>query len=325
MVIRPFSTPKASSSTLTMGTKQLVVHEALDTTLWASRVEGVVVDAHHEGGVGAGGRGRDDHPGRAGLEVGGRLVAVGEEAGRLDHHVDAQVAPGQRLGVALGGDLQRACRRPRCPCRWRTTAASRRPITESYLSRWAISATEPRSLADTISMSAPESRTARKKLRPMRPKPLTPTRMVMCCCLLVTASCRTALSDHVGPGLLPVRRRRGPRSPVDVAMGDLGVVAELPKATGHLLGDGHRAVLAAGAPQGQGQVALALAHVGGQQQLEQRAAARRGTGPTRAGRARSRAPARRGRSGRAARRTQCGLGRKRQSMTRSVSRGRPCL
>jgi hypothetical protein len=33
VVIRPLSTPKASSSTLTMGTKQLVVQEALDTTL----------------------------------------------------------------------------------------------------------------------------------------------------------------------------------------------------------------------------------------------------------------------------------------------------
>ncbi len=34
--MRPFSTPKASSSTLIMGTKQLVVQEALETTLWAS-------------------------------------------------------------------------------------------------------------------------------------------------------------------------------------------------------------------------------------------------------------------------------------------------
>ena len=32
MVIIPLSTPKASSSTFTMGTKQLVVHEALETT-----------------------------------------------------------------------------------------------------------------------------------------------------------------------------------------------------------------------------------------------------------------------------------------------------
>ena len=39
--------------------------------------------------------------------------------------------------------------------------------------------TEPRSLTATKSMSAPWLLTARKKLRPMRPKPLMPTRMVM--------------------------------------------------------------------------------------------------------------------------------------------------
>src|SRR5690349_4289962 len=39
--------------------------------------------------------------------------------------------------------------------------------------------TEPRSLAATKSMSAPEAFTARKKLRPMRPKPLMPTRIVI--------------------------------------------------------------------------------------------------------------------------------------------------
>src|SRR3954452_3735613 len=52
-------------------------------------------------------------------------------------------------------------------------------MTESYFSRWAISATLPRSLAATISTSAPDCFTARKKLRPIRPKPLTPTRMVI--------------------------------------------------------------------------------------------------------------------------------------------------
>jgi len=30
---------------------------------------------------------------------------LGEEAGRLDHHVDAEVAPGQRTRVALGQDF----------------------------------------------------------------------------------------------------------------------------------------------------------------------------------------------------------------------------
>src|SRR3954463_10212619 len=32
--IRPFSIPKASSRTLIIGTKQLVVHEAFDTMVW---------------------------------------------------------------------------------------------------------------------------------------------------------------------------------------------------------------------------------------------------------------------------------------------------
>ena len=59
------------------------------------------------------------------------------------------------------------------------TSASQVPRTESYLSRWAISSLEPRSLAATKSMSAPRCLAARKKLRPMRPNPLMPTRMVM--------------------------------------------------------------------------------------------------------------------------------------------------
>ncbi len=72
VVISPLSTPKASSSTLTMGTKQLVVHEALETTKSLRRVELGVVDPDHEGGVDLGGRGRDDDPVGPGLEVGGR-------------------------------------------------------------------------------------------------------------------------------------------------------------------------------------------------------------------------------------------------------------
>ena len=112
MVIKPCSMPKASSSTLTIGTKQLVVHDALDTTLCCGGIERVVVDAHHEGGVGPGARRRDDHERSAGLEVHGGLVAIGEEAGGLDHHVDAELAPRQRLGVALGEDLDGLAVRP---------------------------------------------------------------------------------------------------------------------------------------------------------------------------------------------------------------------
>jgi hypothetical protein len=45
--------------------------------------------------------------------------------------------------------------------------------------------TEPRSFTATKSMSAPMPLAARKKFRPMRPKPLIPTRMVICLALSV--------------------------------------------------------------------------------------------------------------------------------------------
>ena len=59
------------------------------------------------------------------------------------------------------------------------TSASRRPRIVSNLSRRARVLLSVRSLTPTISMSAPDARTARKKLRPIRPKPLMPTRTVM--------------------------------------------------------------------------------------------------------------------------------------------------
>ena len=40
------------------------------------------------------------------VEVLRGALAVGEEAGRLDHDVDAEVAPGQRRRVALGEQLE---------------------------------------------------------------------------------------------------------------------------------------------------------------------------------------------------------------------------
>src|SRR6266511_4040291 len=58
------------------------------------------------------------------------------------------------------------------------TSCGSRPRMLSYLSRWARLALSVRSLTPTSWMSAPRSRTARKKLRPIRPKPLMPTRMV---------------------------------------------------------------------------------------------------------------------------------------------------
>ncbi len=40
----------------------------------------------------------------AAVDVGARLGGIGEEPGRLDHDVDAQVAPGKFAGIALGED-----------------------------------------------------------------------------------------------------------------------------------------------------------------------------------------------------------------------------
>ena len=86
-------------------------------------VEGVVVDADDERGVGPLRRGRHDHPGGAGIEVLAGLVPVGEEAGGLDHDVDLEVAPGQLLGVAHLQHLA-ACRRRRRWCRSSTLISS---------------------------------------------------------------------------------------------------------------------------------------------------------------------------------------------------------
>src|SRR3954451_8647460 len=52
---------------------------------------------------------------------------------------------------------------------------------ESYLSRCARVLASVRSLTPTKSMSAPAAFAARKRLRPMRPKPLMPTRTAMGC------------------------------------------------------------------------------------------------------------------------------------------------
>ncbi len=70
------------------------------------RVVGVVVDAEHDRDVGIGG-GRGDHDllGPC-VEMLLSTFAVGEQAGRLDHEVDLQIAPRQRRRVAFGEDFQ---------------------------------------------------------------------------------------------------------------------------------------------------------------------------------------------------------------------------
>jgi hypothetical protein len=68
--------------------------------LLGREVEVLVVDAVHERRVGAVARGRHDDERGATLEVVGGGVALGEDAGRLDDDVDAEVAPRELLRIA---------------------------------------------------------------------------------------------------------------------------------------------------------------------------------------------------------------------------------
>ena len=65
----------------------------------------VEVDAESDRHVRLRRRRRDDHLLRARVEVLLRVVPLGEEAGRLDHDVDAEVAPRQVGRIALLEDL----------------------------------------------------------------------------------------------------------------------------------------------------------------------------------------------------------------------------
>ena len=73
----------------------------------------------------------------------------------------------------------------------------------------------PRSLAATISMSAPDACTARKKLRPMRPKPLMPTRTVTGRSPRQKSRSRRRVND-VTSTLSPARRAVEPARPAYV-------------------------------------------------------------------------------------------------------------
>ena len=65
------------------------------------RVVLAVVDAEDDRDVGIGGRSGDDDLLRACLKVLLRVRALGEEPGRLDRDVDAEIGPGEIGGVAV--------------------------------------------------------------------------------------------------------------------------------------------------------------------------------------------------------------------------------
>ena len=98
MVISPLSMPKASSSTFTIGTKQLVVHDALDTTKsFAGSNSSSLTPTTKVASTSLAGAEMID-PGGTGLEVGGGRPPGGEQPGRLDDHVDPERSHGRAFG-----------------------------------------------------------------------------------------------------------------------------------------------------------------------------------------------------------------------------------
>ena len=95
--------PKASSRILASGARQLVVQEALETMRCSGLSSPSLTPMTMVASIASlAGTVRITLLGAAG-EVALELLALAEDAGRLDHHVDAELAPGDRGGVALGG------------------------------------------------------------------------------------------------------------------------------------------------------------------------------------------------------------------------------
>src|ERR1700730_6719060 len=238
VVMRPCSTPNASSSTLTMGTKQFVVHDAFEITLWTAGSKSPsftpmtkVASAPFDGAD---------------------TITNGAPAPRcwaafarsVNNPVDSTTTstPSSPHGNAFGSRIsstRNVSPSTEMPPLATATCASSLPRTESYLRRWAMVSIEPRSFTATKSRSAPASLAARKKFRPIRPNPLTPTRIAM--------------------------RRPYPRRPLTphIAVLHTGVMALAPQPAAQLLGDSYRSMPAARASQRDRQVALALGHIRG--------------------------------------------------------------
>jgi hypothetical protein len=86
-----------------MGARQFVVQDALDTTVWAAVVGGVVhPHADRQVDVPAG-RGHHDST-RPGSEVGGRSGTGSEPPARFDDYVDIVVRPRDLSGFEVSGD-----------------------------------------------------------------------------------------------------------------------------------------------------------------------------------------------------------------------------
>ena len=177
MVIWPFTMPKVSFSTLATGPRQLVVQDALETILWffgsylSSFTPITIVRSSP----------------LAGAEMMTFFAPASMCALALSASVKRPVdsitysTPRLRQGSSAGFLTARTLMaRPATlmvsPSAF--TSSARLPRMESYFRRWARVAASVMSFTATNSMSLSWS-AARRMFRPMRPKPLMPTRMAM--------------------------------------------------------------------------------------------------------------------------------------------------
>ena len=193
-----------------MGTKQLVVHEALDTTksLAGSNSSSLTPTT------------KVASTPVAGAEMMTRVAPAsrwaaadlpgGEQAGRLDDHVDAELVPREGLGIPLGqhGDGTGV---EHDGCEPSTvTSLPNRPWVESYRSRWARVSAEVRSLMATTSTSAPRQPGRPEVVPADAPEPVDADPYRHCLCASPFTSCTClAVTDRtctLVPVLPPLRR-----------------------------------------------------------------------------------------------------------------------
>ena len=178
--MKPFTKPKRSRMHLHHRHQAVGGAARVGDDVVLGGVVRLVVDAVDDGDVLLlGGRGDDDLLGAA-LQVQRGLVPVGEAAGatraRRRRRAPSRAAWPGPSPRARASRRRRRRARPSRP----STSPGKRPCTESYLSRWASVLVSVMSFTATKSISlAPIAWAARTTLRPMRPKPLMPTRIAI--------------------------------------------------------------------------------------------------------------------------------------------------
>src|SRR3954466_6053854 len=170
--------PIASLATLATGARQLVVHDALDTTWWLSLSYWSKLTPRTtvaSGSVAGAEMMTFLAPPSMCLAASARLVkkpvdSITTSTFRSPH---GRLAGSRSASTLTSLPLTISAPSPT------STVPGNLPNTESYLSRWPSVPASVMSLTATISTSAPCACAARKTLRPIRPKPLIPTRTAM--------------------------------------------------------------------------------------------------------------------------------------------------